>query len=312
MYFPYLRSKQFELIALRDINALISEKREKISPIIEPVKNSSTLFKTLREFKVSNINFSIIINPQVGDMQGMADNLLSLLNAELADYRNFQLGIILSGGDSYLKLIPLLKKYSNLSGGLALIHEHSYDNIEDIIGELNACIPVKYNIVYFSQTSRRYHRRFDPQTIVGLDDYFSAQVRNADFKVVDESDFSEEHLFFKQDGFIGFSDFLTIGDNYTEGGFLPYAVAIHLSFNTTSNKIKIKHFVSDSNDDPTNVAGKFMEALTKLLMWCEKNNFTTPAVEEFMNLYQTGHFPGLGSIKKLSIENHIELVLKLI
>ena len=46
MYFPYLRGRQFELIALRE---LLEGKRisEKVIPIIEPVKPSSTLLKTL-------------------------------------------------------------------------------------------------------------------------------------------------------------------------------------------------------------------------------------------------------------------------
>ena len=40
---------------------------------------------------------------------------------------------------------------------------------------------------------------------------------------------------------------LTIGDNYSESGMLPFAVAIHLS-HEDSKKIRIKHFVSNSND----------------------------------------------------------------
>lgn len=42
MYFPYLRGRQFELIALRDLvdKGVLSDK---IIPIIEPVKLSSTL-----------------------------------------------------------------------------------------------------------------------------------------------------------------------------------------------------------------------------------------------------------------------------
>ena len=43
MYFPYLRGKQFELIALRETTEILAEHSLKISPLIEPVKNSSTL-----------------------------------------------------------------------------------------------------------------------------------------------------------------------------------------------------------------------------------------------------------------------------
>ena len=49
MYFPYLRGRQFELLALRE---LLEKGRigKKIIPIIEPVKPSSTLLKTLECF----------------------------------------------------------------------------------------------------------------------------------------------------------------------------------------------------------------------------------------------------------------------
>lgn len=173
-------------------------------------------------------------------------------------------------------------------------------------------IPVKFNVVHFGKTSRRYYRNFDADTVVELDDYFSSQQKNSDYKSFDESDFSEEHLYYKGEGFVGFSDFLTIGDNYTDSGFLPYAVAIHLSYDDDAQKIKVRHFVSDSNDDTSDVGGKFAEALEKLVRWCNKMKFKTQAVDTFKELHSSGHFPGLGTIKKLSIINHIEVVLKLI
>ncbi|WP_153052429.1 sce7725 family protein, partial [Streptococcus suis] len=46
MYFPYLRGRQYELIALRELleNDTLSKR---VVPIIEPVKLSSTLINTL-------------------------------------------------------------------------------------------------------------------------------------------------------------------------------------------------------------------------------------------------------------------------
>ena len=312
MYFPYLRGKQFELIALRESSGLLAKNKPKISPIIEPVKDSTTFKTAINDLKIKNINFTIIVNPKVGDLQGSTSTILSLLSKELAGYKNFQLGIILTGRENHKNLITTLKKYDSILHGLTLIHNATYDNIDDIVSEYSSAIPVKYNVVHFGKTSRRYYRNFDSATIVELDDYFSSQQKNSDYKNFDESDFSEEHIFYKKDGFVGFSDFLTIGDNYSESGFLPYAVAIHLSYSDTNDKIKVKHFVSDSNDDTSDVAGKFEEALEKLISWCKVEKFTTTAVESFKELYDSGHFPGLGTIKKLSILNHIEVVLKLI
>ena len=312
MYFPYLRGKQFELIALREAGGLLAKYKSKVSPIIEPVKDSTTFKKTITDLKNKKVNFTVIINPKVGDLQSSTSTILTILNKELAGYKNFQLGIILSGKENHKNLITTLKKFDSILHGLTLIHNATYDNIDDIVSDYSSAIPVKYNVVHFGKTSRRYYRNFDSATVVELDDYFSSQQKNSDYKHFDESDFSEEHIFYKKDGFVGFSDFLTIGDNYSESGFLPYAVAIHLSYSDTTDKIKVKHFVSDSNDDTSDVAGKFEEALEKLISWCKAEKFNTSAVDSFMELYDSGHFPGLGTIKKLSILNHIEVVLKLI
>lgn len=76
-----------------------------------------------------------------------------------------------------------------------------------------------------------------------------------------------------------------------------------------NNQIRVKHFVSDSNEDVADIGGKFSEAIDKLVIWCDQNNLNTSAINVFRDLQQRGHFPGLGTLKKLSIMNHIELVI---
>jgi len=311
MYFPYLRGKQFELIALREINGLMSQNTAKISPIIEPVKKSSTFKKALLDFKTKNINFNIIINPQVGDLINAVKEILSILHSSLLGYTNYQIAIIIQENTKHEKIIALIKESQIVVGGISLIHNSVIDNISEIVSEYEKFFPVVNNIIDFNKTSRRYYRNFNPKTIVGLDDPFEAQQKNSDYLQTESSPFTEEHLFYAQDNFKGFSDYLTIGDKYSESGMLPFAVAIHLSYED-SKKIRIKHFVSNSNDDRADIAGKFAEALAKLISWCNNHNQTSIGITEFRELYTTGHFPGLGSIKKLSIMHHIELVLKLI
>ena len=62
MYFPYLRGRQFELIALRELldNNLIGKK---IVPIIEPIKPTSTLAKTLNLYTEKHLAYALIMNP---------------------------------------------------------------------------------------------------------------------------------------------------------------------------------------------------------------------------------------------------------
>ncbi len=311
MYFPYLRGKQFELLALRELGSIMSNKSGKISPIIEPVKDSSTFKKAISDLKSKNINFSIIINPKVGDLVNSSSIILSILNTELQNYTNYQVALI-QDGFSLEKNISAIKESKIKFGGLSIIHNATNDNVGDLLSKYEKVFPITNNVIDFSKTNRRYYRNFSSRTIVGLDDFFDMQQKNADYLRLGDSQFSEEYLFYKQDGFKGFSDFLTVGDSYSESGMLPFAVAIHLSYTDSAKKIRIKHFVSDSNDDRSDIAGKFAEALDKLVKWCRNNNQTSLAITQFEELHRTGHFPGLGSVKKLSIMHHIELVLKLI
>lgn len=49
MYFPYLRGRQYELLALRELatNHLLGDY---VTPIVEPVKLSPTLVNTMADF----------------------------------------------------------------------------------------------------------------------------------------------------------------------------------------------------------------------------------------------------------------------
>lgn len=309
MYFPYLRGKQFELIALRELSELMSSQSEKISPIIEPVKDSSTLRSTLKELIEKNINFNFIINPRVGDFKNDYEPLIEILKGNIDGYENLQLSIIVdkTTEQGIAELLEFTNQININHNGYTLIHNSEIE--ENTIEQLNANLDIKFNLIYFSKTSRRYYREFNPETRVSLDDYFRKLDRNADYLQVPVSDFSEEFKYYTDDNFVGFSDFLTIGDIYSESGFLPRAVAIHLSY-IENDKIKIRHFTSDSNQDSSDIGGKFAEALQKLVNWCDESNIDeTEGIRIFRDLHNRGHFPGLGSIKKISTINHIELVI---
>lgn len=312
MYQPYIRGKQFELIGLRELASdVLSENKEKISPIIEPVRDSSTFKTTLKELAKNNINFTVIVNPQVGTFKD-TKSIFGAIKTAVDDYRNYQIGIIFYDGIKQDDAIDFLSDYEEEIPTLSIIHNAIFDNITDKLAEYVKLCTVKYNVINLSLTTRRYHRNFDKDTLIELDDFFRSQPRNSDYLRIKESIFSEEHLYYKDEGYIGFSDFLSIGEGYSESGFLPYAVAIHLSYSDDEDRIRIRHFTSNSNDDNSDVAGKFAEALDKLITWCNETGYDSKAIQSYREYHENGHFPGLGTLKKLSLINHIELVMKLI
>lgn len=312
MYYPYLRGKQYELIALRDVSSFIGDDSKKLSPVIEPVKKiTSTLTKTITELAKHNINFTIILNPSVGGLKDAPSKILKMISEECKGLTNYQLGVIIEEATDYSTLFNIVKESNVKPDGFTFIHNSIRLDIKSIIKKYSEICPVTNNIINLQKTNgnRRYYREFNSTSIITLDDYFESENKNSAYLSKD-TPFHEEHKYYAKDGYKGFADFLTIGDNYSDGGFMPYAVAIHISYIDNNNTIRVHHFVSDSNSDTSDVAGKFAEANTKLVNWCAKSGHDTIAIQNFIELHRTGHFPGLGSVKKLSIMNHIEVTVK--
>lgn len=311
MYFPFLRGKQFELIALREIVGLIANS-DCINPIIEPVKKKTTTYlKTLEALRIANINHTIVINPTVGDSKNIdyvCTNLLQPLS-----YKNFQLGIIIRSNTDISSIAQKLKKSGLNEQSLTIIISSIND---EEFGTLLKFIE-SHNVAYILASPqlserRRFLRdiRKVNDNLVYFSDSFTKQDRNKDYKKDTDEFFSDEHIYFSDDGFKGYSDFLTVGKEYSETGFSPYAVAIHLTYFNDEQEFRIHHFVSESDDDIYDVAGKFEEALQKLVPFIDDRGIDTIACNEFRNLNSSGKYPGLGTIKKLSLMNHLELVYR--
>ena len=70
MYYPYLRGKQYELLALKEF-AAGTESPRFVWPILEPVRDpdTNTAFgRAIADLKDREMNFTVIVNPTVGDL----------------------------------------------------------------------------------------------------------------------------------------------------------------------------------------------------------------------------------------------------
>lgn len=300
MYFPYLRGRQFELIALRELveKGVLSSR---ITPIIEPVKLSSTLVKTIETYGANRRQLAIITNPKVGSF-----------SIDAREEKNQKLKESLSTSIKENNSILFMNILKSNSKPERFIERHA-GNMGTICNDKDA-IPiyetyfadkdVKYNLIPDESGFRRKIRK----NRVLLADKFNKQDRNNDYIEVDDEPFSEDHLYYLEDGYVGFADYSVVGEEYNETGFAPYAVAIHIVYFDTDASLRVKHFVSDSNDDISDPAGKFQEALSKLVKWNEEKQLDTVAMEEFEDLFHREAYPGLGTVKKLSIMHHLELI----
>ena len=300
MYFPYLRGRQFELIALRELveKGVLSSR---ITPIIEPVKLSSTLVKTIEVYGKNGRQLAIVTNPKVGSFFNDTKEEKNLrlkesFSASLKENDNILYMYLLRSSSKPEKFI---EKYADNMGTICT-DKDAISDYETYFSETD----VKFNLIPDESGFRRKVRK----NRVLLADKFNKQDRNNDYIEIDDEPFSEDHLYYLEDGYVGFADYSVVGKEYNETGFAPYAVAIHIVYLDTDESLRVKHFVSDSNDDISDPAGKFQEALVKLVEWNKEKKLNTVAMKEFENLYSREAYPGLGTVKKLSIMHHLELM----
>lgn len=302
MYFPYLRARQFELITLREL--VVENKLQRITPVLEPVKASfNNLNLAHRVFKENNFNAYLILNPLCGEIVGDKDFFLNYLseleNSKFlpAFHYTDNSDYILSNIEQYNLtdcLIVCLDKFSNEEALKQLCKNQN-------ISKVMLLEPHKYRNLdrYLKNTGKDYIR---------LDDVFEKQQKNADFLNISAHRFTEEHLYYEQEGYQGFSDFTPLPSEFVEGGSTPRAVVIHLTYLNQENQVWIRHFTSDDTDSIANVQGKFAQAARKAIQFCNKLPLTNSATDELRAYLEEGKYPGLGTVKKISIKNHLLVV----
>lgn len=290
-YYPYLRGKQFELLAIQDLlkKGLLSRA---ICPIIEPIKLTTTFKNTIKLFDDNDYPLYIIENPKVGSLKDNGAISISKYTAVLNN--NIDSDTYDISGSLKMEIFNDRASWKN-----DLDSDDSHEYLKVIEDDKLPAI-----------------RKFNSKKLIALTDRFLKEDKNADYTETPEI-FSTDFIDYK-DNFIGFSDYSIVGKEYNESGFAPRAVAIHIVYINENNELWIRHFVSNTNGDITNTAGKFREALDKLVDWY--NNLSdkmkkinrTDGMEEFLSIYNNNSYPGLGYVKKLSIKHHLEVVGKLL
>nr|DAF18562.1 MAG TPA: Beta protein [Caudoviricetes sp.] len=294
MYFPYLRGKQFEFIAIRELHEKGVLFNNTI-PIFEPVNENFTYFD---EFIKKDIIFGIIVNPKVGDLVNNYEMIKKFIMQQ--NTSNFYV-CILTTNNNQEEVFTLKEVYKNYNK--IYVHKQYNYFFQD---KLNTFDDGYCNLVITSIGNK--YNVLNNKVI--FEDSFVKAEKNSEY--LEKDYFSNYCSNYKQIGFIGISDFLTVGDTFSKSGGQPFAVAIHLT-TVENGEIFVRHFISDSIDYRGDTNTKFFQALDKLVQYViQKGIPKTEGVLEFIAWNEKKHFPNLGSIKKASIKNHIELLSKLV
>ncbi|MEM9299880.1 MAG: sce7725 family protein [Bacteroidota bacterium] len=304
MYYPLLRARQFELITIRELvveNAI----QDVVIPIFEPVKEThNNLDIAFDIFQQGTQSAYFILNPENGEMAGDGTHYLDYFSTK-------QRGTYLPAfryrsNGNYIR--QAIQNY-DLRSCLILCQNDVNPNNPDFsdLAEMDQVVAFNVEDPGRNRSLSRYIRDLN-KTFIRLDDPFEKQIRNSDFLSISEHQFSEEHLYYQDENFAGFSDYTVLPSEYIEGGSTPRAVVIHLTYLNEQNQIWIRHFTSDTNDSIANVQGKFAEAAAKAVNYCRANGLSNSALEELFDHFDEQHYPGLGTVKKISMKNHILVV----
>lgn len=299
-YYPYLRGRMYDLLALRTL----CEQHQlgpHIIPVIEPVRDSKELQQTVTTFIEAQQPFSIIANPQVSVY-----------------------------GLNTVKLHPLpdLRPYPFYRPGAILAADFSRDFLTTTPGQTSLLIVPNYPLLKaYQHTTTLQHaghvlipdearlHQLLPQHAVLLTDPVATPAHVADYQEITDAYFAPANWHQTPVGFDGFGDYSLMGRPYFDHGMPSRAIALHLIYVTVNGDLRIHHFVSDSNANMRGQKQKFFEALTKLTDWAPAHLTglnRTPALATLLAYAEGDKFPGLGIIKKLAIMHHFQLMHRLL
>ncbi len=304
MYYPFLRARQFELIALREL-AIEGATQEVIIPVLEPVKEThNNLILAHKVFQEKSQSAYLIVNPSIGELAGDSNFYIEFLS-EL-DGIMFLPAFHYNNNSDFIN--QSIENYRLKNCMIICQNDINPDDTEfrqllamDEVSSINVNDPNR------NRTLHRFIKSLN-KNYIRLDDLFEKRARNSDYLDIQEHRFSEEHIYYIEDGFDGFSDYTVLPSEYIDGGSTPRAVVIHLTYLNGENQIWIRHFTSETNDSISNVQGKFAEAASKAVKYCRHRGLVNSAISELESYFDNEHYPGLGTVKKLSIKNHLLVI----
>lgn len=307
VYYPFFRGKRFELLTIRDSSDIMAAAG--FVPIIEPVNtNFSDLIQVLEVLGKANCESILILNSRHGQKRPSVKEVRQFLkdNTGLASVRPAW----------------VLGPDSTLGEAREFLRDHKDTNITFVHSGFTHAKALGQELVTFDgdvvhifesvSADKHYRRNFSDSKHISIGDGF-IRVKNADYGPIDS--FSAQHLIFAEEGFDGFGDYLIVGDGYTDGGGAAYAVAIHMTciVTTDDDRMHVRHFVSDDNETQADPGRKFLQAVQKLVVFADSpdNDMQeTRGLHSFRSYHAQAHYPGLGQVKRLSMNHHIETLAR--
>ena len=304
-YFPLLRGKQNEMLALRDLAeeiALIGE----VVPIIEPVRWNRNTIISINAFMDSDMRFVLVCNPALGeyseDRPGLAGHITAL---DLMDYPNWVPAMYVRGGTRSVEIRQFLRTYRDFE--VAFIYKGKPQQ-QAALGLITGA-NVAHHVFLLNRVEQEYIDTIRVDDRVMVRDPFVRAARNAEYP--DRRFFTDMNTVAGNQDDVNFGDFSIAGDYYTDTGGAAHAVALHhIHFDRNSHRLMVSHFISDRRDMPVDVGGKTLEAINNLVRALPLvRPSDTNTCDEYRELGADRRYRSLGYMKRMAIRHHLEVML---
>lgn len=298
MYFPYLYARGVEKQVIKNT---IANKCTKTIPIINPYDrdeedtyNNSNLISICKALLNVGKNFIIIVE-DVSNLELLKEKIYEDLPGV-----NFDAFCIYGFYTSEFESLP------DNSVKVAILHDKILNQ-----DEINALSNYDTNILYHifmpsTLSSRTYSFNFSKNKIVLLEDPFAAQPQNNAYPSY--SMFSDLFVYYKSLGIVGFGDFLTLGERFKPAGGANMSfitAALHLTYKD-NNMLYIKHYICTPNEEP-HINDRIKKVMKKAVN-DENIHYESYAFNEIKSKVDSRQATNLATLKRISLEHHIELI----
>ncbi len=292
-YYPFLRGKQFDLLALKELslNGLLSPS---VIPVIEPAKSSKTLFQTVALMEKQGQPFYLIDNPRAGDF--------------LTETGLEELGRLAKGHRSHILNEPL----SLESPTTALSSEPPVLWIADSAAPLKESDPesIRQSCFLAAPEFRILRLLKHSQKVVVSQDPFTRLPRNSYYREAADELFYGD-LCEQNDWEI--SDFLMDSRIYYEQSYPDRDLCLHLSYQEEKNQLRVRHFVSPQDPEAAvrSQKEKFLLLMTEVQEFFSQRP-ATAGLQLLFNAHTEGRFPGMGVLRKAAVMHHLQTMSRIV
>ena len=318
MYYPYFFSNQYEIETVFQLKSQIDEGL--ITPIIEPYKRSPVITTILSKIVQSGSRFIFIVNPyqkrtQPKDQEDISIYVQSFLEQK---FKQIIFGIYINKDN-----IDFCNEFinNNSESQIAIFHRDIEDlDIKKVLILANSS-NVSYNFFYGEATKYTYHKQFNVRgEKIVLEDPFKKQAKNSIYKEHADEKFYDLHSRYRELGYDGFGDYLTIGDTPSDlsSPNQPSTVVIHYTYpdGIEHENIRIKRFFGDLNKEYEKIGDAILKSMKEAESFINGHvSSDCQPCEACLEMVKKANehkpYTMLGELKKFSMLHHINMIIKL-